>query len=98
MNNLSVHSINPTQGAPSPGAVNKTQGTGFGEIFNESMAAVNDKLQEAQQLGAGLVTGEHSNIHETMIAMEESGIALKLVAKVQSKVIEAYKEMMRLQL
>jgi len=76
----------------------KAQGAGFGDILQESIAAVNQKAQEAATLSEGLVSGQHSNIHETMIAMEESSISFRMLAKVQNKVIDAYREVMRLQL
>lgn len=79
-------------------ATKETQGAGFGDILQESIAAVNQKAQEASALSEGLVTGQHSNIHETMIAMEESSISFRMLAKVQNKVIDAYREVMRLQL
>jgi len=81
-----------------PVKVNETQGAGFGDILQESIAAVNEKAHEASVLSEGLVSGQHSNIHETMIAMEESSISFRMLAKAQSKIIDAYKELMRLQL
>jgi len=80
------------------GQVKKTTGSGFGEVLEKSLASVNGQMQEADHMAAGLVSGDHSNIHETMIAMEKANIAFKLVTKVQSKVIDAYKEVMRMQL
>ena len=82
----------PTKAAPG------AQGAGFGDILQESIAAVNQQAQEATALSEGLVSGQHSNIHETMIAMEESSISFRMLAKVQNKVIDAYREVMRLQL
>jgi len=91
--------INPVQLSSSqPIKVKEAQGSGFGDILQESIKAVNQKAQEAQALSEGLVSGQHSNIHETMIAMEESGVSFRMLAKVQGKVIDAYRELMRLQL
>lgn len=91
--------LNPVQLSSSPAFKTKeAQGTGFGDILQESIAAVNQKAQESAVLSEGLVSGQHSNIHETMIAMEESNISFRMLAKVQNKVIDAYNEVMRLQL
>ena len=76
----------------------EVQGSGFGDILQESIATVNQKAQEAAALSEGLVSGQHSNIHETMIAMEESSVSFRMLAKVQNKVVDAYREVMRLQL
>jgi flagellar hook-basal body complex protein FliE len=60
--------------------------------------AVNNEMQQASSLSAGLMSGEHSNIQETMIAMEKASLSFHMLTKVQSKVIDAYKEIMRMQL
>jgi flagellar hook-basal body complex protein FliE len=85
-------------GSALPGKTKEVQGTGFGDILQESIAAVNQKTQEANALTDGLASGQHSNIHETMIAMEEASISFRMLANVQGKVISAYQEVMRLQL
>lgn len=72
--------------------------TGFSEILSRSIAEVNGQSQESDLLVKGLAAGEHANIHETMIAMEKSGISFRMMTKVQQKVIDAYREIMRLQI
>lgn len=89
---VQMNSTLPTKATPG------AQGSGFGDILQESIAAVNQKAQESAALSEGLVSGQHSNIHETMIAMEESSISFRMLAKVQNKVVDAYREVMRLQL
>lgn len=73
-------------------------GGGFSEILSRSIAEVNGSSQEANQLLQGLAAGEHANIHETMIAMEKSGISFRMMTRVQQKVIDAYREIMRMQI
>lgn len=81
------------------GQAKKTEtGTDFGEIFQKSLSAVNSQTQEAEELIAGLVSGRHANIHETMIAMEKAGLSFRLLTNVQKKVMAAYDEIMHLQL
>ncbi len=96
MNAIGIDPIQMTSGLPIK--AKEVQGTGFGDILQESIAAVNQKSQESAALSEGLVSGQHSNIHETMIAMEESSISFRMLAKVQNKVVDAYREIMRLQL
>lgn len=80
-----------------PGA-SGVSGTGFSDILSRSIAEVNGKSQEADMLVKGLAAGEHANIHETMIAMEKSGISFRMMTRVQQKVIDAYREIMRMQI
>lgn len=72
--------------------------TGFGQILKKSVDAVNKTQVEAEAAITGLVSGQHSNIHETMIAMEKANVSFRLLTRVQNKVIGAYQEIMRLQL
>lgn len=78
--------------------VAQTDSTGFGDILKQSVESVSKKMSAAEALSSGLVSGQHSNIHETMIAMEEASLSFRMLTKVQTKVIDAYKEVMRLQL
>ena len=79
-------------------AAPKTVGSGFGEVLEKSMSEVNQAIQEAEALSAGLASGEHGRIHETMIAIEKADVSFKLMTKMQQKAIAAYESVMRIQL
>jgi flagellar hook-basal body complex protein FliE len=98
MNDITIGAVNAGQGQSAVTSGKSVKGTGFSEVFKESINAVADQQNEAKKLAEGLLSGEHSNIHETMIAMEKASISFKMLTKVQTKVIEAYQEVMRLQL
>ncbi len=72
-----------------------------GESFAATLKnAVNtvDSLQKAADVKMQeLATGKSQNIHETMIAAEKADIALKLMVQVRNKIIEAYQEIMKMQ-
>lgn len=97
-------SLQPAAGAPSslvqqPGAASRsTDPTGFSEILKKSVDAVNGRMKEADAMAQGLVSGQHANIHETMIALEKANISFRLMTRVQQKAIDAYREIMRIQL
>lgn len=44
----------------------------------------------------GYVAGEHQDLHGTMVVMQEADIALRLATNVRNRVIEAYREVMRM--
>ncbi len=72
-----------------------------GESFADTLkGAINtvDKLQkDADVKMQELAVGKSQNIHETMIAAEKADIALKLMMQVRNKIIDAYQEIMRMQ-
>lgn len=98
MSEISVGPINAGLGQSAVSSGKNVQGSGFSDVLRASVDAVVRHQNEATALTEGLLQGQHSNIHETMIAMEKSSISFKMLTKVQSKVLEAYQEMMRLQL
>jgi flagellar hook-basal body complex protein FliE len=41
--------------------------------------------------------GQAPSVHDTMITMEKADLSLRLTTKVRNKVVEAYQEIMRMQ-
>ncbi|NLM14005.1 MAG: flagellar hook-basal body complex protein FliE, partial [Epulopiscium sp.] len=54
--------------------------------------------KEADQVALDFAMGKTDNIHNVMIAQEKAGIALQFTVQVHNKVLEAYREIMRIQL
>jgi flagellar hook-basal body complex protein FliE len=72
-------------------------GKGFGETLKDSMQKVSDMQTVADKSVADLAVGRGDSLHETMIAVEQAGIAFKMMMAVRGKVINAYHEVMRMQ-
>ena len=76
----------------------KIQGDGsFSAMLKESIQEVNTLQSEASKSVADLAVGKAENIHSTLIAMEKAGLSFKLMTQVRNKVLDAYKEVMRMQ-
>ncbi len=69
----------------------------FGETLVESLSKVNELQKEADKAIEEMVTGDTKNIHETMIALSKADTAFRLTMQVRNKIIEAYQEIMRMQ-
>lgn len=76
-----------------PGA-NKT----FGEFLQASISQVNNLQVEANTAMEKLASGESQNLHETLLAVEKADIAFRTMNQVRTKVIDAYREIMRMQI
>jgi flagellar hook-basal body complex protein FliE len=98
MNNISQ--IQPqflqNQSVPKVDAENKIDG--FGDIFKKALGEVQAAQNESEKLTSQLVTGEVQDIHEVMIASQKASLSLQLTLQVRNKVVEAYQEVMRMQL
>lgn len=70
----------------------------FSELIANSLADVNSLQKDANNAMERLVTGKSNNLHETLLLVEEASIAFKTMNQIRNKVIEAYKEIMRMQI
>ncbi len=87
LDKLSLEKVEPNKGKQT-----------FGELLASSLNNVNELQKEANTAIQKLVAGESKNIHETMLAVEKAEIAFKTMNQVRTKVIEAYREVMRMQI
>ena len=69
----------------------------FGKILTESIGEVNRLQKEADKATHNLVTGEETDIHGTMIAIEKADISFRLMMQVRNKIVAAYEEIKRMQ-
>ncbi len=58
---------------------------------------MNELQAEADELVNGLASGDAVEIHQAMIAMQKASTALQFTIQVRNKIIEAYQEIMRMQ-
>jgi flagellar hook-basal body complex protein FliE len=86
--------------APGPGAglpARGAQGDSFADALSRAIGEVNDLQKEADRKAEDLATGRDADIHGTMIALERGDIAFRVMAQVRNKLLEAYQEVMRMQ-
>lgn len=70
----------------------------FGDFLQDSISKVNGLQQEANVAMQKLASGESHDLHETLLTVEKAEIAFKAMNQVRSKVLDAYKEIMRMQI
>jgi len=69
----------------------------FGHFLSEALGEVNKLQSDAANAGVRLAAGKIEDISEVVIASEKATIALQLTMQVRNKVVEAYQEVMRMQ-
>lgn len=69
----------------------------FAKLLEDSVAQVNQLQKKADQAIASLASGEATSLHDTMIAMEQADISFRLMMQVRNKIVEAYQEILRMQ-
>lgn len=78
--------------------LNKSTEVGFERILNEFVQQVNEKQEVANSTVKDLLSGKEVSLHQAVIAMEEANVAFSLMVEVRNKLIEAYQELMRMQM
>ena len=69
----------------------------FNNLLEKAVSEVDGKMQSAEAEKAKLLTGESTNLHQAVIAMQEASVAFGLMVEVRNKLVESYQEMMRMQ-
>jgi flagellar hook-basal body complex protein FliE len=87
----------PLQAAWTPEPAVAQPAPGFGDWFVQQMGAVNDSIGVAEQDVRKLAAGEAQSLHEVMMHMEEAKLSLQLLAQVRNRLLDAYQEVMRMQ-
>ncbi len=72
------------------------KGDSFSNTIKDSLQKVNSMQTEKNQMIKAFAAGENENVHELMIAMQKSSIAMQMTTAVRGKVMEAYKELMHM--
>lgn len=71
--------------------------TSFSEVLKDSIQKVGELEKEADQEAVKLAKMETQDIHNTMIAIEKADLTFQLMMQVRNKIINAYEEVMRMQ-
>lgn len=86
--NISINRSEPVERVTAPG---------FTEMFEKFVRGVDQKKKISAQATQDLILGKSDNIHEAMVKSEESKLAFNLMIEVRNKLVDSYKELMRMQ-
>lgn len=70
---------------------------GFGELLKEGMNKLQGLQAEADQQSRSLIAGEPVELHRVVLAGEQAALAFELTMAIRNKAVEAYQEVMRMQ-
>ncbi len=76
----------------------QTEQGSFRETLKEAIQDVNQLQVEASEATEAFLRGEITDLHDVTIAMEKARVSLELMLEVRNKLVEAYQEIMRMQM
>lgn len=71
---------------------------GFGEALKRGLTGVSQLESSADAVAQNLATGGGAQVHDLMIATTKASIGVELLTAVRNRAVEAYQEVMRLQI
>ncbi|MGI6684006.1 MAG: flagellar hook-basal body complex protein FliE [Bacillota bacterium] len=73
-------------------------GKNFSAFLKDAINNLEQIQAEGNQASLALITGEVEDLHTPVIALEKANLSLSLAVTVRNKVINAYQEIMRMQI
>ena len=74
-----------------------SEDNGFKKVLQKFLSEVNDMQLNADETIKKLASGEIKDLHQVMTALAEADISFKMMMTIRNKLIEAYKEIMKMQ-
>lgn len=69
----------------------------FADALKKSIEQINQSQIESDKMTEALATGKNVELHDVMISAQKASVTMSLAVEVRNKAIEAYQEMMRMQ-
>ncbi|HUW60836.1 MAG TPA: flagellar hook-basal body complex protein FliE [Candidatus Bathyarchaeia archaeon] len=89
--------VEPTQPRLAKPVAPPSSGASFKDMLAEAIGEVQRLQTEADTTIRQLVAGEISDVTETMVAVEKADIAFQTMMLMRNKMVQAYEEIMRMQ-
>lgn len=68
----------------------------FATFLKDSINSVNEAQIQSDELTNKMANGENVDLHTVMIASQKASISLSATLEIRNKVVEAYQEIMRM--
>jgi len=99
MSDISIRgeALKPSTAADKIKDAGQGDGTEFSTILKNKVNEINKLQLDADQAITKVVLGNSGSIHEAIIALEKADLSFRKMIQVRNKILEAYQEIMRMQ-
>lgn len=70
----------------------------FGAVLRGKLAELNTQQAQSNEASQQMATGRVDDIAQTMLRIEQANVSLQMATQVRNKAIEAYQEVLRMQM
>ncbi len=89
--------IDQGQSLPKPQEYRSGDPGDFGDMLKGAIDRVDGVQKAADAQLTSWVAGEQENLHEVMISMNQAQLSFQLMTEVRNRLLDTYKELMRIQ-
>lgn len=95
--------MNPISGFRQPGiapigpGADPAAGAGFRDAIGRAVDAVDADQHRAAETSGSLVRGEEGSLVRALLAAEQADLSLRFALQVRNKIVEAYQDVLRMQ-
>jgi flagellar hook-basal body complex protein FliE len=102
MNEINIGRLSPNLQLPEVPGTRKIgeaeKGENFGQVLRDAISTSNDLQKQSNQEIQKLMAGETQDLHETIIAVQKADLSFQMMMQVRNKLLQAYQEIMHMQL
>lgn len=91
-NSLNVLGLNATN------KIEESSDKSFQNMLNDAISDVNNQQVEGYKSMEGIASGKVTNLQEAVQRIEEAELSMKLALEVKNKALNAYREIMKMQI
>jgi flagellar hook-basal body complex protein FliE len=97
MNDISIQRDLLVPSPQSENNANTKSTVSFAEVLKNKVQEINKLQLDADSAIANVELKDSGSVHEAMIALEKASISFRTMMQVRNKILEAYQEVMRMQ-
>jgi flagellar hook-basal body complex protein FliE len=80
------------------GSTGSTGSGGFGSMLTSAISSLNQSQNTAASDSVALATGQASDVTQVVTDVEKANLEMQLAVQVRNKAVDAYEEIMRMQI
>ncbi|GIN57833.1 flagellar hook-basal body complex protein FliE [Lederbergia ruris] len=97
-NNVIKSAALPERSQEQNQAVSQLKENNFGTFLNHAINEINSAQVQSDEATQKFLNGQNIELHDVMISAQKAAITMQAALEIRNKAVEAYQEMMRMQI
>ena len=93
-----IQAVRPLEIAPAGASWTAQNGAAFSEILRAAYTRVESSGADASRMVEGFLGGDRQDLHSVALAAQRASLEFEMLLQVRNKIVQAYQEVMRMQL